>query len=44
LSAVGWYEDEVDAWIHARIRGIGPALPIKKPKQAAAIAGAEAGR
>jgi hypothetical protein len=46
-GGVGWYEDEVEAWIHARVRGIGRPLPIKggrKPKPTAASVGAEAGQ
>jgi prophage regulatory protein len=29
-GAVGWYEDEVDAWVHDRVRGLG-----KRPPKAA---------
>jgi predicted DNA-binding transcriptional regulator AlpA len=43
-GAVGWYEDEVDAWIRKRVRGIGEPLPIKggrKPEPAMQTADAE---
>lgn len=26
-GAVGWYEDEVDAWMHDRVRGLGKRPP-----------------
>ena len=26
-GAVGWYEDEVEAWIHDRVRGFGKRPP-----------------
>ena len=26
-GAVGWYEDEVDAWVHERVRGVGKCPP-----------------
>ena len=26
-GAVGWYEDEVDSWIHERVRGFGKRPP-----------------
>jgi predicted DNA-binding transcriptional regulator AlpA len=34
-GGVGWFEDEVDAWVRARVRGVNRPLPIKggrKPK------------
>ena len=27
-NAVGWYQDEITAWVHARIRGAGKAPPL----------------
>ena len=29
-GAVGWFEDEIDSWIHERVRGVG-----KRPQRAA---------
>jgi prophage regulatory protein len=33
-GAVGWYEDEIDAWVHDRVRGSG-----KRPSGARRAAG-----
>src|SRR5215211_3359974 len=32
-NAVGWYQDEITAWVHARIRGAGkaPSLIVRQP-------------
>ena len=27
-GTVGWYEDEVDAWVHDRVRGTGKRPPL----------------
>lgn len=33
-AAIGWYEDEIDAWIHSRIRG--GCRPVRRdPPEAA---------
>src|SRR3954449_3029701 len=31
-NAVGWYQDEITAWVHARIRGAGkaPSLTVRQ--------------
>jgi prophage regulatory protein len=34
-NSVGWYEDEVDAWIEARIRAGGRAVQRAAPSPAA---------
>jgi prophage regulatory protein len=31
--AVGWYEDEVDAWVHARVRASGRQPPLPKRRR-----------
>ena len=33
--AVGWYEDEIDAWVHDRIRGFGKRPPLANRNKAA---------
>jgi prophage regulatory protein len=46
-GGVGWFEDEIDAWICNRVRGVGRPLSIRggrKPKPTAPSAGAEAVR
>jgi prophage regulatory protein len=35
-GGVGWFEDEVDAWIHDRVRGVSQPLPIKRHNAEAA--------
>jgi predicted DNA-binding transcriptional regulator AlpA len=42
-GGVGWFEDEIDEWVHNRVRGVNRPLPIqRKPKPMAPSAGAEA--
>ena len=35
-GGVGWFEDEIDQWVHNRVRGIGRPLPIKGGRHAGA--------
>jgi prophage regulatory protein len=32
-NSVGWYEDEVDAWIHSRIRAGGRQPPLPRSRR-----------
>jgi prophage regulatory protein len=34
-GGVGWYEDEIDAWIAARVRGCNRPVPISRRSRAA---------
>ncbi len=34
-GAVGWYEDEVDRWVHERVRGAGKRPPLADRGKAA---------
>jgi len=36
-GGVGWFEDEVELWIHARVRGVSRPLPIKRHAGAAVV-------
>jgi predicted DNA-binding transcriptional regulator AlpA len=34
-GSVGWFEDEVDQWVHERVRGAGKMLPPRNRASAA---------
>jgi prophage regulatory protein len=34
-GAIGWFEDEIDAWVHDRIRGFGKRPPLANRNKAA---------
>jgi prophage regulatory protein len=38
--AVGWYEDEVEAWVHSRVRAGGRQPPLPKRRRPGVINGA----
>jgi prophage regulatory protein len=40
--AVGWYEDEVDDWVHSRVRAGGRQPPLPKRRRAS-VTGPKAG-
>jgi prophage regulatory protein len=39
--AVGWYEDEVDRWVHARVRAGGRQPPLPRSRRTTAVNVAE---